>query len=562
MADAKQTLAIRTTLKDEASAKLKTMGVTGEKSGKRIEQSMKGVEVQSKATGKSMLEAGQAGSKGAGIAGAGFASLAAGMSAGTATAENMEAAMVSVGASVGAAFAAGGPVGAGLALAATGLGILIGKSKEAAAASKALGDSFVKMSTDAVAAISGIDQRIKSMMEDIYAFESVIDGTNFDRVARGLEAGVKGAREEINKAELGMKRLAEDFRLVDITNEKQLVVWERAVQDQEKLLGKAREGLKVAQERLARYYEANKATEKRVELEGESNELTEEGNTLWSNRVETVVEVTDEYEEQNKAIEEQVKKNEQLAEIQKRHIESQNRQTQRIIDANRSLQDRIDIITAETDKQADLVRLEQERRDLIEQGLDSLKVQEYYEARLLEISERYAESAEKGAGMEIAKATAAERTAKAHQQDLDITKKFAAAPGTGGVFGFGKGTVGFGGFTQGYGSKQRRKKAAPSGAGGADPAGGGGGGAALPDPSPQIDAAGADIAALRPLFDKMLESAKGLAKEARATYKETTDGVAGYAQVIATEVGAIKAELRSLKSRLSRSGDLAVAGGA
>jgi len=199
VADSQHTLEIRSTLKDEASGKLKKMGVEGEKAGKRTEGSLKRVEKQADKTGRSMLDAGQAGSKGAGIAGAGFSSLAAGMTAATATSENLEASMVSVGAAVAAAFAAGGPVGAGLALAATGLGLLIGQSKKAgqaaAEAAKEFEEGF-KRSADATRAAT---QALQGLQVQVLKLKGIIADDDLDVSRLGKALAIKQQIEKVDE---------------------------------------------------------------------------------------------------------------------------------------------------------------------------------------------------------------------------------------------------------------------------------------------------------------------------------------------------------------------------
>ena len=566
MADSKHTLEIVSKLKDEASGKLKAMGVAGEKAGKRTQTALKGVQVEADKSGKSMLDAGQAGSKAAGIAGAGFASLSAGMAAGAATAENMEASMVSVGAAVGAAFAAGGPVGAGLALAATGMGLLIGKSKEGAKEAKALGESFVKMSAEAVAAIDGIDTRLNSLFIDILGLDAELEGKSFDRVGAQLEEGFRKTKEELSDAEKEMAKLVDRGRTISLLNQDNLRSWYEAVEQQKKVVAGLKDEVYLSKERLIAYRKVKAAREEEREAGAELVESETDLVSLGAQRLEIETEIVDVYAQELAAVEQQKKANEQLAAVQEKHRQAQERQTQRIIDANRSLQDRIDILNAETGKQRDLIRLEQERRDLLDQGLDSLKVREYYEARLLEISEAYADTAEKGAAVEMAKADAAERTTQAHKQDLDITKKFAAAPGTNGVFGFGAGTAGFGGFGGGQSRVRKRRRtagvAAPAGGGaGAAAAGGGGAGGALPDPSPHIVDAAGSIADLKPVFDKFTEVSKQLAKETRLTLDRGWDKVNDFAAVVGSEIKSMRAKIQSLEKNLARAGDLAVAGG-
>jgi len=71
-------------LKDEASGKLKKMGVEGEKAGTRTEKSLKKVEVQADKSKRSVIELGEGGKKAAGIAGSAFASMGAGVAVATA----------------------------------------------------------------------------------------------------------------------------------------------------------------------------------------------------------------------------------------------------------------------------------------------------------------------------------------------------------------------------------------------------------------------------------------------------------------------------------------------
>lgn len=556
MADSQHTLEIRSTLKDEASGKLKKMGVEGEKAGKRTEGSLKGVEKQADKTGRSMLDAGQAGSKGAGIAGAGFSSLAAGMTAAAATSENLEASMVSVGAAVAAAFAAGGPVGAGLALAATGLGLLIGDSNKAAQAAKALGDEFKKAGEAAESAMRAADDTIRSLLTDIYELDSVIEGTTFDRTFVSMQDAIRKTKEQIAESVKQEEFLLEKFRNAEGITKEMLVNFDFQIEQQGQLTLKLRDQLELQRERMRTYIEARKVTAEREKQEAAVNEQLDIG-VSWGREAQEIAEQTVEIQEkQVDVIGEQVKAIAKVADGVGAAVAAFEREQNRISDGNRRLQDRIDILNASSSRQKDLIRLEQEKRDLLDQGLDAKKVEEYYEQRILDIAERYAESAEKSVALENAKASAAERTTRAKKEDLDITKRFASVAGTGGLFGFGAGRVGAGTF-QG-GEVSRRRRAAPAAGAG----GGAGAGASLPDPSPAIKEAAGGIAEIRPLFAKMAETGKMLAKEVRRTIKDSTAYVSDFAAVTASEIRSIRSDITTLKKNLSRAGDFGVAGGA
>ena len=92
MPDSKHTLEIVTKTKDLATKDLKRMGAEGQKAGNKIARGMGKADKAAQGTKKSFLEAGETGSKAAGLAGAGFAGAAAGISLATASAESFEGA--------------------------------------------------------------------------------------------------------------------------------------------------------------------------------------------------------------------------------------------------------------------------------------------------------------------------------------------------------------------------------------------------------------------------------------------------------------------------------------
>lgn len=107
--------------------------------------------------------------------------------------------------------------------------------------------------------------------------------------------------------------------------------------------------------------------------------------------------------------------------------------------ANAELSREIELMRASNEFQRERIRIEHERERLAEGLADDVIIEAWYQERLADLAEREAESRKKATD-ESKKLTDELR------KQGDITKRFEALPGSGGLFGFGAGRVG--GFTK------------------------------------------------------------------------------------------------------------------
>lgn len=171
-------------------------------------------------TKKSIVDAGRAGGKTAGIVGSGFSAASAGIALATASAESFEGAMVSAGGALAAGFASGGPVGLAIASLGAGVGLLVKAGRESekiAAANKGrIADSY-KAATKEVKALAREEERLLEILrgreqlenrladlkrrDEIGVAEAAVREAQklFMKVARGesMEAIVRGKRTRI-----------------------------------------------------------------------------------------------------------------------------------------------------------------------------------------------------------------------------------------------------------------------------------------------------------------------------------------------------------------------------
>lgn len=137
-----------------------------------------------------------------------------------------------------------------------------------------------------------------------------------------------------------------------------------------------------------------------------------------------------------------------------------------------------------------------------------------------------AEDAERQATASKETATATASTTQALRKQLDITKRFAAMPGSGGLFGFGAGQAGFS-WSSGSGDmgvRRRRKRAPKPGAGAAA----GAGGEAvdvpeLPDLAPHVQAVVKAWQKVPPLWDRSAWRPCGVIPKTRTEGAECRD---------------------------------------
>ena len=575
MADTIHTLEVQASLDDKASRKLEKMGATGKKAGDTTTKSLKNTEKQAKNTSRSLTDAGQSGAKAAGIIGAGFSSVSAGITAANATAENFEESMIGAGAAVAGAFGAGGPVGGALALASIGIGLLIGKTREAGQAAKEASKAFeegMQRSRDAI--VSSTDA-LEQLNFEIKVMSAELAGVDFDIGLESLENLADKQAEVVEKSKRAL--LDAEAKATDAVRARQRALEDlnRASQGTEYLLtasiqerlALAEKEFSVAQEAVSvrrQELENNAAIlsgfEKKIQIqvqlnkraaeEAEQAEVLAAGQKIAAQaaqeRLDTNaenVEVTEKELEVRvdigKAIDAEGRAMQRKADIAQREAE-------RVANVNRSLDDRLAILNATTDRERLLVKLSQERRDLIESGAEAAKVELLVKKQIADFDEASTEAVEKQAGLAVTKASAAGRAARAQRADVDVTKEFKSAPASGGLFGFGAGRVGFGGF---YGGQSRARKSQAGGAA-----------SDMPDAAPAIEAAAGAMKGIGENYKRFVQAVDKMASSTKQTLEEvgavTVDAVAK----VAGYVSELRSEVKTLKRQLEAATSLGVAG--
>lgn len=202
MADVQHIVEEIVQVRDEASAKLSSIGNEGAKASKQITDGSKTASAglantakEAEASKKQLIEVGPAGSKALGIVGASASSAAAGIGAATAAASGFETAMIGVGASVASAFASGGPVGAGVALLSAGIGVLIGQSIKADESFEQLKGTITSAMQSAKTEASAAANELERLVAIRRSMEGGGDGASAGREVAQKQALVKLEKE-------------------------------------------------------------------------------------------------------------------------------------------------------------------------------------------------------------------------------------------------------------------------------------------------------------------------------------------------------------------------------
>lgn len=211
----KHTLQIDVAAKDYASRTMDKVGNAGVKAqkdiGKAAANTGKIVDAQVKQTTALTEQL----SKAASAMGASLGAAAAGMAVANANFEDTQqtvGAMAAAAAGVGSAFAAGGPIGGGIALLATGAGLLVNHlqaaEREAEAlkeAIKATGEEFQRLADSGKAIAGGLRERLRLQKEAVYLAE-LYEGASERQIANLMETN-----SLIRQQEAHMRQLEDAF---------------------------------------------------------------------------------------------------------------------------------------------------------------------------------------------------------------------------------------------------------------------------------------------------------------------------------------------------------------
>ncbi len=437
MPDSKHTLEIVTKTKDLASKDLKRMGVEGQKAGKKISVGLGKADDAARKSKRSFIEAGAAGGKAAGIAGAGFSAAAAGIAAANANAENFETSMISVGASVATAFATGGPIGAGIALVSVGIGALISDMNAAEKEAEELAKKWEDVGKRSVESLESIAAANRSLTNDLRALRAELSGEDFDRERVETIQRINNLEEQrIQKLEQadaafmdGQEDVAASLEAeAEAINEQQNTL-RRILATREDIKIKAEEEAETAERLKKDQEEILKIEEARKKEAEELEEIARKEEQLWDDIASAMERLTPEYEKQSeelgqhldlykrlisegyeyeaedlkKAIAAQKerkklaadqKKAEQdvLREMKKQRDEAErfNRTKEQTIDAVRK---EIELLDARNEEERQAILDERERQDLLAKGVTAEDIETLQSARRAKAAREAADAA-------------------------------------------------------------------------------------------------------------------------------------------------------------------------
>ena len=235
-----------------------------------------------------------------------------------------------------------------------------------------------------------------------------------------------------------------------------------------------------------------------------------------------------------------------------------------------ALREELELLRAANDYERERIRIKNElleRTRAAEGDLEQVALaRKIADEKLAELERQIAEDAERTAAAAKETATATASTTQALRAQLDITKRFAALPGSGGLFGFGarpgRLLVGLG---DGARSARARTGAParpkPRACGRARPLPRTADVPDLPDLAPHVQAVLKAWQKVPPLWER-------LEKELRDLESGTVNGVDRMGRAteravlqMKTAVRDLQAKVRSFEERLKRAADLGVAGG-
>jgi hypothetical protein len=268
-------------------------------------------------------------------------------------------------------------------------------------------------------------------------------------------------------------------------------------------------------------------------------------------------------EEEKEKLVERVRESQRAAE---RAAEEARRKRETAAGNQAALREELELLRAANDHERERIRIKNElieRTRAAEGDFEQVALaRKIADEKLAELERRIAEDAERTAAAAKETATATTSTTNAIRSQLDITKRFAAMPGSGGLFGFGAGQAGFS-WTPGYGDMgvRRGKKRAPKPGKAAAPAAEAADIPELPDLAPHVQAVLKAWQKVPPLWERLEKELKdlesgtvnGVDRMGRATERAVLQ--------MKTAVRDLQAKVRSFEERLKRAADLGVAGG-
>lgn len=474
---------------------------------KRVQRETDRVGQSAKGTSRSMLDAGAAGSKMASITGAGLSSMAAGFSAASASAENLATTGISVASSLAAAFAAGGPVGLGIAALTTAAGFLFssitGGADESAEALKRMREEAEKGAAAATLGAEQARERYRALTREVEALQARLGGFNYDSALAPLYDGIREAEDEVEMLRTQYARLSQDISSAVLDGAsgamlaalaEQQGALEALLEEQVRIRDRARERLdlyyaigeqedrsnqrarlRVEYERRlnderaraledAREYDAIEQREVAMldQVEGSLRSLTAEQQAktealggyvaLYDQLLESGY--PREAEELRAAVEASQQRREEAAKLAQQQAESvrllerQRREEElaarRAEQGNRALETELRLLEAGSGFERERIRILERKNQLLEQGLDAQLVEEVTARKLAEVRKDELEAEERALGIAKERQAAEEATTNAiKSRSSDPVKQFQNFGGTS-LFGFGRGQVGQG----------------------------------------------------------------------------------------------------------------------
>lgn len=547
-----------------------------------FERKMKKADAHNKRFFQGAINASRGMSKAASIGGAGFSSLSAGISAAQASGESFESAMVSVGSSVAAAFAAGGPLGAGLALVSVGFGTLLGginqSEKAAKEAAKTFEASFKKAEEGAKRArdeLAKLEVRILELEHSLSG-----DALNMDRFNQSLSIKEQiGVIEEAERAYNEAAKPANDMlreRAVILekmkgtednlleSESRRLHEIEKLLPDQQRSLEAQRQHVEAEKRRLDAMKRIFALTAQEEEQKAAIAAQTKEVEKTQREIVEHVKLEAEWQLDVTKALQQKAALVDRYVKSAERAAAAAKREQDRVASGNQALDRELRLLQAGNDVERERIRLEEWRNDQLEKGYDAEKVALVYAEKMKALLEESRQESE-------AKAAAETATTQQMQQQEEVAKRvkrltspregFVRAPGTGGLFGFGTVTQGLG-WTQGGGSRRRRRAPRPGGSGIAAAAGGSSSDAPnLPDPTPIMLETAKSVSELPGYVEKIVRGAEQQRDEVKSAVAAIGLTVSKEIGKAASDRAALRAEVRSAIQSITRANRPGVAGG-
>lgn len=229
----------------------------------------------------------------------------------------------------------------------------------------------------------------------------------------------------------------------------------------------------------------------------------------------------------------------------------------------RDMEREVEVLRAATEGERKRIELRQEYEDMVKRAGDNEAERQaatvLYQEKLNELKREEAAAAEKAAEKNKESRDAVKEMAEQMKRDLDVTKKFHAAPGGGGLFGFGKGRVGQ--FTQFYqpgsgqrtkspmaSSEERIKKSAKAAMD------------KVPDITKNLDALTGKIEAMGTIYERLNTAVKHQADETVRVVRDMRSSTTETVTHLAKGQGDLRGEVSTLKQQLDYALDIGLGG--